>query len=417
MKINLSTKPILIKQEDLKINLVSLTFPLGYVPFEEMYSLNLLTTFLNWYSIDYPKENLFLDALDDYMIGTFKVKSFSIGNSDFIRVSFYLPMEGIFEDFNLDKSLEFIHNTIFRNIAYDLEHLTDQEFTLEYESTKESLEKKTIGIYGFFNDEWVKQIDGKNQFATSTSDKLGFLSKTTKESVVNFYHKYILNNHFYTVVNGHIENKELFESTFLKYFKQDVDSFEFESDYYPYYNVNVNNEQVIHKDYNQSAVRMQFTKKNYTQDERYVLLLINTIINRNENNLLMNNLRFKNDLVYGCDSSKFSYLGCIEMTAFLSKNNIEKCKQLMVETLHELLDEDLFIKAKEKVMKTDKISLYAKLDDKFEKFYTINDKTLNIDTFEDTIEKVSKVSYEEVRDFINDMEITNTLVIVGDKND
>jgi len=68
-------------------------------------------------------------------------------------------------------------------------------------------------------------------------------------------------------------------------------------------------------------------------------------------------------------------------------------------------------------MKTDKISLYAKLDDKFEKFYTINDKTLNIDTFEDTIEKVSKVSYEEVRDFINDMEITNTLVIVGDKND
>ena len=162
---------------------------------------------------------------------------------------------------------------------------------------------------------------------------------------------------------------------------------------------------------------MQFTKKNYAQDERYVLLLINTIINRNENNLLMNNLRFKNDLVYGCDSSKFSYLGCIEMTAFLSKNNIDKCKQLMVETLHELLDEDLFIKAKEKVMKTDKISLYAKLDDKFEKFYTINDKTLNIDTFEDTIEKVSKVSYEEVRDFINDMEITNTLVIVGDKND
>ena len=80
MKINLSTKPILIEQEDLKINLVSLTFPLGYVPFEEMYSLNLLTTFLNWYSIDYPKENLFLDALDDYMIGTFKVKSFSIGN-------------------------------------------------------------------------------------------------------------------------------------------------------------------------------------------------------------------------------------------------------------------------------------------------------------------------------------------------
>lgn len=417
MKIKLSTKPTIIEQENLKIVYISMTFPLGFVPFENIYSMNLLTSFMDCYSIDYPEESLFIDALDEYMIGNFSVKTFSIGNSDFIRASFYLPIEGMFDDFDLDKSLKFVHDTLFRSVAFDKEHLTDAIYYLDYDATKENILKKTVGIHGFFEDEWSKQIDSKRRFAISSKDRLEFLENTTKDSVIDFYHKNILNNNYFTLVNGHVEDKEKFINTFMKYFKQDVDSFEFDTDYYPYFDVDVNHDQVFHKGYNQSGVRMQFCKKNYTQEEKYTLLLINTILSRRENSLLMDNLRYKNDLVYTCGSSKHNNIGCIEMTAFLMKENIDKCKQLMVETLNMLLDEEVFIKAKEKVLKADKIILYSKLDDKYEKLNEELDKMLHIDTIQDTFDNVAKVTYEEVKDFIENMEITNTLVLVGDKND
>ena len=134
-------------------------------------------------------------------------------------------------------------------------------------------------------------------------------------------------------------------------------------------------------------------------------------------NILFNKLRLENDLIYSCGCDFIRSLDTICITAGLSKENINKALVIIDECINELLDEEKFNVAKEKLLKADNITFISYLDDKYRKFKDTKNKLFKFESFKDEYEELKTITYEEIKELITSLKKVAELIMIGDKND
>ena len=415
--ITINTKPNYIVRDDLNVYLIVVTFPVGKVKLEDVYKVSFMVDFMNDYSVNYPEEDMFLRALDKYFIGSYNVNRYVYGDETFVEVSFMLPKEGLFDEYNSEDSLKLMSDIVFNSICIDEKYITDKIFETAVNIIKNKITKRTKTIGGRITSEWSKILDGNRVFTLTDEDYLDVLSKVTKEDIVNSYNNIILSNKFMVNISGPEEGKDTILNNVNKYFKSEINEFNIKGNYFPIYDAEKRGLTHLNGEYNQSVISIQYEYSNYTEDDYFTMMLINVILNRQENSFLLKKLRFNNNLVYGCDSLFKPEIKSIVVTAFLSKKNIDKCKSLIDETISMLKDKDTFVEAKRKLLKADEISLYDSLDSKFNDLKIHICHLINRNTFEDEYNKLKDVTYEDVIKVIDSLKIVNTLLIEGEYDD
>ena len=415
--ITINTKPNYIVRDDLNAYLIVVTFPVGKVELEDIYKVLLMVDFMNDYSVNYPEEDLFLRALDKNFIGSYNVTRYVYGDESFVEVSFMLPKEGLFDDYSSEDSLKLMKDIIFNSICIDEKYITDKIFYTAVNIIKNKIIKRSKTIGGRITSEWSKILDGKRVFTLTDDDYLDVLSKVKKEDIVNSYKNIVLSGKYMVNISGPEVGKSHILNIVNENFASVVNEFTIKANYFPIYDAQKRGLTHLKGEYNQSVISTQYEYKNYTKDDYFTMMLINVILNRQENSFLLKKLRFNNNLVYGCDSLFKPEIKSIVVTAFLSKKNIDKCKQLIDETINMLKDRDTFEEAKRKLLKADEISLYDSLDSKFNDLKVHICHLINKNTFEDEYNKLKDVSYEDVIKIIDGLEIVNTLLIEGEYDD
>ncbi len=415
MKLNIKTSPKLVSNKDLKVTTFDIMFVNPRLEFEDKYALEILLDLMSMYSLKNRTRQAFNEANDLNYIANYDVDFFNKGDTQFLTVSFLLPMTGIFDDFDLKKSLKIVKNHIFKSVV--LADDFSYEFNLAYERYQKKLETKLSDPMAYFNDFWKDLYDFKHNYYHTNNDHINALKNTTMDRVRELYEKLILKGTYITFIGGNISDKTYYKETFESIFKQRKEVLKTEVDYERKFKPDWFGHVDKKIDSTQSIIRVGYYKENATKRDRYLLMFLSCALWRRENHILFNKLRNENDLVYSCSADYIESLDTITCTAHLSKENINKALVLIDESINELLDEEKFNNAKEKLLKADNITFISYLDDKLHEIKRLRSNTFKFETFEDEYNELTTITYEEMKECIESLKKVAELIMVGDKND
>ena len=415
MKIKLNTEPKLIPSNDVKITHFELLYVFPKQDFEDYYNMEILVDLMSLYSLKYQTRDSFNEINDLNYIANYDVDFYTKGNTRFLSISFMLPGSGIFDDFDLKKSLKIVKEHIFKSIILADDY--SEVFNIQYERYLNKLNTSLSDPKNLFNDMWSELYDFKHNYYNSVNDYLKALKNSSIERVKELYKKLVLKGDYVTFITGNINDKDYYKSTFEEVFKTKKHDFSLDVDYELKYKPDLFGHVDKTTQNAQSIIRVAYYKENTTKRDKYLLMFLNCCLFRRENNILFNNMRLKNDLVYSCGSTFVKQLDTIEITAYLSKENINKALVVIDECINELLDEELFKIAKEKLLKQDSITFISYLDDDFRKYKDTKDKMFKFESFKDEYEELSSITYEEIKECITSLKKVAELIMIGDRND
>ena len=415
MKLNLKTEPKLTVNNDLKITSFEILYPFPRYEFEDTFNLRILIDLMSTYSLKNRTRQAFNEENDLNYIADYDVDFFTKGNTQFLQITFLLPGSGIFEDFDLEKSLNVVKDHIFRSIilADDISY----EYNIYYDRIFEDLNTRLSDPRTLFNDTWMDLYNFKHDYYKTNIEQLGALKKSSIERVKELYNKIILNGDYISFISGNINDKDYYKETFDKIFKPrnnkiilDVNyDLKYKPDWFGHVDKTTNNPH--------SILRVGYYKEKATKRDKYLMMFLSCCMWRRENNILFNKLRLENDLVYSCNCSYIEALDSITVDAYLSKENINKALVVIDECMNLLLDEEIFNNCKEKLLKADNITFISYLDDKFYKSKKTRRKLLKFETFEDEYKELCSITYDEMKECINSLNKVAELIMIGDKND
>jgi len=372
---------------------------------DEIMALTILSRLLLKTNKKYNSEDIFSkEKLNRYII-SYNVLNQSINNVYFLNFSLLLPNEGIISDFNLNRAVNFMLDTIYDTNIYDEELFEREkriytEYLLDnYKNIEFIAEKNMLDILDqdcIFNKIKYKDIEN--------------IKDLTIDNVIDLYNKYIKNIIPKIFVYGNME-KDNIENIFNNYFKnKKLKSYKLLNDYNVFYNNANYVEKTDYTKFNQSIVYKIYNIKDYNEDDFYKLYLINQILYNSYSDLLFDNLRKKYNLVYSCGSSIMIRNGLLIIKALTSKNNIKLAKIVIDKTIKELINiddykdninriisrlENNLIREKDNfyIEPTDIINNYFKSDISSEKLLNIL-KSIRIDELKECISRLeTKCTY------------------------
>lgn len=417
MKLNLSTKVNVIPNNDTKLTKVKLIFPSKKFDLSDRYNIDIMLTIINKYSLKFRDRSSFVDNNDLHYISNYKLDYYVKGDALFVYCSFYLPGEGFFKDFDLEKSLKVVKNNLFKAILLDKEEskkIFDNEISRYISNVSSALSSPK----NLFNDMWSELYDFKHKVLISNSEKLKILnSLTSLDRVCELYESLILKGDYVSFIAGNVSDKNKYIETFSKVFIQKKERISLDVEYYQHFKPDSFGHVDKTVNYSLSAVRVSFNKPEIEDKDRYLFMMLNCFLSRRENRHLFNNLRLENNLVYSCDSSILYEFNTIYVNAYLSKDNVKKALNIIDETLVSFKNKNIFEESKKRLLKADNITFIDELDDYYHKYKVKKKKLFKQETFEDEYNIIKDITYEEFSKFIDDLNKDSEFIMIGDKND
>ncbi len=415
MKLNLKTEPKIIVNNDVKVTSFEILYPFPRYDFEDTYNLKILIDLMSTYSLKHRTRQAFNEENDLNYIANYDVDFFRRGDTQFLQITFLLPGSGIFDDFDLKKSLKIVKNHIFKSIilAEDFSY----EYNMYYERILKELNTRLSDPRSLFEDTWMDLYNFKHDYYKTNIEHLGALKKSSIERVIELYKRIVLKGNFISFISGNVNDKDYYKETFESIFKQKKEKISldvnYELKYKPDWFGHV--DKTTHNPH--SIIRVGYYKENATKRDKYLMMFLSCCMWRREKNILFNKLRLENDLVYSCGCDFIEPLDSITVSAYLSKENINKALVIIDECMNLLLDEETFNKCKEKLLKADNITFISYLDDKFHKYKETRRKLLKFESFEEEYNELCSVTYDEIKECINSLKKVAELVMIGDRND
>jgi predicted Zn-dependent peptidase len=187
----------------------------------------------------------------------------------------------------------------------------------------------------------------------------------------------------------------------------------------PFRNTSFKNESFNEeKDYTQSNLLMLFNLDNLTDREKNItVLLFSEILGGYSVNAKLNSkLREENSICYGVNSSYDKYDNDIKVVTSISKENIDKAKSLIFETIEDMkniTNDDL-----ENAIKRMRLNL----KESFNNIYSISSLMIVKDLgivydSEDKLEALETIKLDEVKDICNKIKYNSSFVLVGVKDE
>ena len=377
----------------------------------EIMAYTILSRLLAKTNKKYNNESSFTkEKLNRYII-SYNVVNQCINNVYFINFSLLIPNTDILSDISLESQIQFLLDTIYDNNLNDLNlFLKEKKLYTEYllnnyKNIEFIAEKNVLDILdkdGIFNKFRYKDIDNINSL------KL--------DDVISFYNKYILNIKPCIFVNGSIDfnildnifdnylcNKKLHKNSVIK-------------DYNIFYNNDNLKSNVIDKsNFYQSIVYMVYKIEEYTIDDFYKLQLLQLLLSSPSSDLLLNNLRKKNNIVYSCSSNILIRNGLLLIKVLVNKNNIILIKKIIHELLLSLKNIGVYEDNIKNIINNYEINIEREKDDFFVLSNNIINKYYNTDiTSSEELKILKNISVNDLKDFIDRLHFICDYTLEGD---
>jgi len=414
--VSVSTKPIITKVEGVNRLIFHIFFPIkGRIKGD--LNKNMLSRLLNVSSKKYNKPGDVQKVRDSLYLSSYDC-GYDI-TENYVLYDFFLcvPREGIIDEFSLDKALEFFHEMIF-NPCVDGNKFDEKVFNYERDFLLEKEKDFPVNINQFAFNEYSKFIDPNEENELFQETYVKNLKSLTPEGVYDYYKKGIKDNPFYTYIYGAVDDEEYILNTFNKYFKQEEKTLTGDLEFFNIMKPSEYEEKEIVKDYNQSMLFLHYNIKDYTSDEYLKLVLLSSLLDSEENNLIYKKLRHDNNLIYTCNIRRNVLCGTYDVIVYLEYEDIPTVKKLINEVFESIKDKEFFEECKERTLKAMKYFLLELEDNPLNEAYTEMKYRFSYDVKpKERIEKLKDISYEDIMDLISRMVNTKTMIIKGDKNE
>lgn len=412
---NFKTQPEFIEVKDVNKTVIHLLFFMKHQR-EDIVKNLLMRRIITTCNKKIENTTMYRKRIDELLIMNFSVKNVRYVNIDVLDVYFALPRENIIEDFSLDDALEFLYDSLFNPLEkdgeFDLEHFNwERDFLLNQESDF----PHSIGEYA--SEEFLKFFDEEKRTELTEDEYIKQLNEVNSSDTYNYYLKNIKNNHFKTYIYGNLENKDKILKTYNKYFKQDIDSFDIDIEYYDFLSLLDYKEKTTKIKYNQSVLNLFYQIDNLKEEDLLKFDMLYYFLNSKENDLIYDNLRNKNHLIYSAYMRRSIKYGVFGIRVFLSKEDIDNSLKIIDKTFDDIKNEDNFNIYKDRLLVSLQYDLY---DEEDEPFSVVN-KKINKDitiyyTLEEKLKLMKDITFKDMCEFIDRVKLTRKMtMIAGDK--
>lgn len=382
---------------------------------EHTFEIDLIKRLLSTVAKGYETDGLFTTELLRRLIISYAINIREDGNNLTIRFSLTIPKENLVDDYDLDKAIEFFKNAIFNPFITD--GVFDEErFNLEKEVLYKQYSNSKNSVYNVASRKFVALIDPEETIHKPFEYNLKQLEKLTKEDVYKYYQENIINNNYILYIGGCVEENKANE-IYQKYFKQDIESFEKELDYYSFFEPTGEKYYEDEYDFQQSALFVEFRVGDLKEEDLEYYSLIVNILSAPENDLLFKALRIENNLVYSSYTTKMYNSGIFFVEAYLKEDNKDKAIEVIKSVLKSLEDRDFMEECIARLKEGIEIQLIRNLDRKYQELENKINQDLEFRTLDKILESYNKMTVDDALKYLSRIEINNILFIKGDNND
>lgn len=376
---------------------------------EEIMAYTILSKLLSKTNMNYPEIDLYAKAkLNNYIINL-NVLSQSINDVYFLNFSMLIPNENLIENYDIKDSINFLLDTIYKpNI------LNEELFNIEKRLYIENLLNSYKNVEFIAEKNMLDLLDQECKFNKIKYKDLDNINNLTLNDVINFYNKYIKSFKPKIFIYGNTSIKKI-NNVFVDYIKNmSLKEYNIINKYNSFYeDYNFINKTENSK-FQQSIVYMVYNIKKYKVGDFYKLYLLNLILSDPSSNILFNNLRKKNNLVYSCGSYIMIRNGLLIIKALTSKNKIKLTKAIITKTLNRLntpVDyKDNITRILQRLnnnIRREKDNFFIKPTD------IINDYFKSDESSEKTLEILNNIKLEELKEVITRLEIKCSYTLEG----
>lgn len=322
----------LLKNKDFKTVLVKIVF-WNEIKKEELSIRNMLVNSLLFSSLTYNTSRKMAIKKEELYNADVYSRNYRKANQVLSEISLSVLDDKYTEKGNLKDALAFASDCINKpNIIGG--KFDDNLFKINYEKLKTAIvsERENSTYYAF--KRFREEIGEDKIFTSSLVGTLEDLEKITPNTLADYYHSFLKNNHIDIFVIGDINFKEI---------EKDIEElFDFEERDIPYTKLdNCYDKDFTEKEedskFSQSKLFMGGSIKEFTEHEKlYEGLLYNIIFGNSPNSKLFQNVREKNSFAYTVSSSINRLDGLFHIYSGISYKNYEKTKEEIFKQLEEM---------------------------------------------------------------------------------
>lgn len=413
---NYKTEPKIIKLEETNTIIIKIIYFNKHTK-EDTIKNKIMNRILKTCNNTYKTIQEYQKKLEELLILNFSINTNSYINKEITEITLTIPREGIIEEFNLEECMKFLHETIY-NPYIENDEFNKEHFEWERDFVYDRERNYPNNIYEYIEEESTKMINKIEDIYITHEEYIKYIENQTPKTIYDHYKNKIKNNNFITYIYGNIDNKEKILKTYNKYFKQEQKEINIDTNYTRYLKLAEYQEYKKNTKYNQTALNLLYQIKNLKKEERTILDTFYFFLNSRENDLLFQNLRVKNNLIYNLNVIENTTCGYIGITVFLNKEDIEKAQKIINQTFEDIKEETNFNIYKERLLIALKYDVLIEEDDNYNIIKDILNKELKEEkNLKEKYEIIKNITSKEMNNFINRIELTRKLTIIGDTNE
>ena len=407
------TKPKIIKINKTNKVIIKLLFYCDYNK-KNIVKSELLRRVLLVSNNKYKNPTDLFKKIQDLSIIDYNISFKATINKIIIDFSMVLPKNNIIENYNLEECIKLLHDNIFNP------NIDKNEFELKrYNKEKEYLYNYNVNFPSNISDvlslESCNMINEIENIYITNDEYLKILNEITSKELYDFYKKTIKNNNYITYIYGNITNEE---EIFNKYFKQNKEYIEINNKFYKPLKFVEFKRKEVQTNYNQTILKLVYQIKKIKPKDKDIFTMLYFFLYSRENDLIFDNLRNKNKLIYSSNVSLIFDRSYLNISIYLDKKDIEKSKKIINETINNIKIESNFNIYKERLLKALKYDVLEMEDNNYKRINRILSKQINNeDSLDKKYKMIDNISFKDMCDLIERLYLTRELIILGGNND
>ena len=414
MKIKIQKKPYILNNKDFRTIQIHVMFPIK-IKKETLAYINILPNMLQFMNNKYPSEDKFLLANKKLYILNNHCGYSRIGLNGFFTFDMIIPDTNSLKENLLEKQFslfsEMIYNPLIENNCFTSFELEKEKKNILFDIDN-SL--KNIGTYQ--NLRLKEIIDEDNILSLNLARNTDLIEKVTPSNLYKYYKKIIINNSPIIFVMGNVDESKI-NKLCNKYLYKNFKNKEIniKLDYF----MNTRDkilEVTENSSFNNSCLSIVYKVKDANEFDYIYLNYVRDILTSISLGLLSKTLREDLEIVYSVKVKTYSRYGLLEIKAFINKDNMELCKNKIIEIVDSLKNPEVFKDELNNLIERQRLDVIEKKDNKFIIFDDYISSILNIDdTLEEYYEKYKNISSEDISNFVNRL-VLDTIYFLKEKD-
>ena len=382
---------------------------------EYLFYLPLLSQILLNSSYEYKDEKSYKHALREKLIIKQNIYTSKYNKNLYIEFVLTVPNPLKIKDYDLDSSLKFFSDTIYKPNIID-NHFNEQVFNREKEYLKQEILQGLKNVNRIAYNSFINIVDDIGIYKDDIYNNMDLIDSSNSKELYEIYKKLIYDNKPIITMYGDID--ENIENKIKKYLKTDDEvtiNIDYNNFFKPFAKIKDIQEE---SKYNQSVLFVAYKVKNMSVDDIIYINMINDILSYGSNNLLTKKLRQENSFVYSSYAWSYAISGLLVNEVYINNNSKEEVVEKIKELYEELKNKEFLTKCLNK----EKEELYYNMiraKDNITK--PLNDYVIKLlkkgYTMEERYKFYEEINIEELLDFIDRLTLDTIYFLRGEFNE